>query len=52
MGKAIAGDITLCNVIGPFDPLEAGADCDVADIFLLRRFVAGEAATLGNECKP
>ena len=25
MGRAIAGNITLCNVIGPFDPLEGGA---------------------------
>jgi hypothetical protein len=28
------------------------SDCDVADITLLTRYIAGESATLGNVCKP
>ena len=52
MGKPTAGDITLCNVIGPFDPGEAGADCGVDDVFVLRHLAAGESVTAVNACKP
>ena len=52
VGKPLAGDISLCNVIGPFDPGEAGADCGVDDVFVLRRLAAGESVTAENACKP
>ncbi len=53
MGQAIAGEIRRCNVVGLFDPLEAGEDCDVADIYTLTRLVAGEnVLTDANACKP
>ena len=52
MGKTIAGDITFCNVIGPFDPQGGGADCTVADIFVLARVVAGNSVTSENTCNP
>jgi hypothetical protein len=52
MGKAIPGDITYCNVVGDYAPAGDGSDCDVADIALLTRFIAGEPVTLGNVCKP
>ena len=52
VGKPTAGDISLCNVIGPFDPGETGADCGVDDVFVLRRLVAGESVTAENACKP
>jgi hypothetical protein len=52
VGKPTAGDITLCNVIGPFDPGESGADCGVDDVFVLRRLAAGESVTAVNACKP
>jgi hypothetical protein len=52
VGKAIAGDIRFCNVIGPFDPLGGGADCTVVDIFVLARVVAGNSVTSENTCNP
>ncbi len=52
VGKPVAGDISLCNVIGPFDPGEAGADCGVDDVFVLRRLAAGESLAAVNACKP
>ena len=52
VGNPTAGDISLCNVIGPFDPGEAGADCAVDDVFVLRRLVAGQSVTAENACKP
>lgn len=52
VGNPIAGDISLCNVIGPFDPGEAGADCAVDDVFVLLRLVAGQSVTAENACKP
>ncbi len=52
VGKPTAGDISLCNVIGPFDPGESGADCGVDDVFVLRRLAAGESVTAVNACKP
>ena len=52
MGKAITGDITYCNVVGDYAPAGDGSDCDVADIYALSRYIAGETVTLGNVCKP
>jgi hypothetical protein len=52
MGKTITGDITYCNVVGDYAPAEDGSDCDVADIYALSRYIAGETVTLGNVCKP
>jgi hypothetical protein len=52
MGKAIAGDITRCNVVGDYAPAGDGSDCDVADITALSRYVGGKSVTLGNVCKP
>jgi len=52
VGKAITGDITYCNVVGDYAPEEDGSDCDVADIYALSRYIAGEPVTLGNVCKP
>jgi hypothetical protein len=37
-----------CNVIGPSDG--GASDCDVADIFILRRFVTGGPVTVQNAC--
>ncbi len=39
---------TRCNVIGPSDG--GVSDCDTADIFILRRFVAGSPVTVANAC--
>ena len=39
-----------CNVIGPRAGDASGSDCDVADIYVLRRAVAGEAVTIENAC--
>ncbi len=39
-----------CNVIGPRAGDASGSDCDVADIYSLRRAVAGEAAAIENAC--
>jgi hypothetical protein len=52
MGKAIAGDIKYCNVVGPYAPTGDGSDCDVRDIHALTRFIAGETVALGNVCRP
>lgn len=53
MGQAIAGVIRRCNVVGLFDPSEAGEDCDVVDIYTLTRLVAGaNVLTDANACKP
>lgn len=52
MGRTILGDITLCNVIGSFDPLEGGADCTVEDVFVLDRLAASLNVTAENACKP
>jgi hypothetical protein len=43
-----AFDATRCNVIGPSD---AGvSDCDIADIFILQRFLAGSPVTVETNC--
>jgi hypothetical protein len=52
VGNTIAGDITLCNVIGPYDPLQSGADCKVDDIFVLERMAASEPIAAVNGCAP
>jgi len=53
MGRTIPGDITLCNVVGFFDPLEGGADCTVVeDVFVLDRLAASFNVTAENACKP
>ena len=52
VGKTILGDITLCNVIGPFDPAEGGADCTVEDIFVLERLVRSLNVSAENGCAP
>jgi hypothetical protein len=38
-----------CNVIGPSDG--GASDCDVADIYVLQRVVAGKSATVENSCR-
>jgi hypothetical protein len=52
VGKAISGDITLCNVVGPVDPLQSGADCGVDDILVLDRLASALAVTAENVCSP
>ncbi len=49
MGQNPVGFVaTRCNVIGPSD---AGvSDCNVADIFVIERFLAGESVTVGDLC--
>ena len=39
---------TRCNVIGPSDG--GVSDCDIADIFILQRFLAGSPVTVANTC--
>ena len=41
-------DLARCNVVGPSDG--GASDCDVADIFVLRRFLAGSPVTVENAC--
>jgi len=48
----VDGDITLCNVVGSFDPLEGGADCTVEGVFVLDRLAASFNVTAENACKP
>ena len=52
MGKTIAGDVTLCNVLGPYDPSETGADGIVNDIFVLERLVNAVPTSASDTCKP
>ena len=41
-------DAARCNVIGPS---ESGvSDCDIADIFILQRFLTGSPVSIGNTC--
>jgi hypothetical protein len=40
---------TRCNVIGPNTSPPATA-CDIADIFVISRFVDGAPVTVGNDC--
>jgi hypothetical protein len=41
-------DLARCNVIGPSN--DDASDCDVADIFVLERVVAGKSATVEHDC--
>ena len=41
-------DATRCNVIGPSDG--GVSDCDIADIFVLQRFLAGSPVTVADAC--
>jgi hypothetical protein len=52
VNKAIAGDIAFCNVIGAYAPEGDGSDCDVADLFVLKRHANGLSVTVQNVCKP
>jgi hypothetical protein len=45
----VSYDLTRCYVIGPSDG--GVSDCDVADIFVLERVVAGRPATVENTCQ-
>jgi hypothetical protein len=49
MGKTVAADLTRCNVTGPSDG--GASDCDVADIYVLQRVVAGKSATVEKTCQ-
>ena len=40
--------LTRCNVIGPSDG--GVSDCDIADVFILQRFLAGSPVTVENTC--
>jgi hypothetical protein len=50
LGVPLGGpfDATRCNVIGASDG--GVSDCDIADIFVLQRFLAGSPVTVGNTC--
>jgi hypothetical protein len=50
LGTPLGGpfDPTHCNVIGPSDG--GVSDCDVADIFVLQRFLSGSPVTVSNVC--
>ena len=49
MGQAAAGFVKeRCNVIGPSDG--GMTDCNVADIFVIERFLAGETVSVGDLC--
>jgi hypothetical protein len=41
--------LTRCNVIG--EPDGGVTDCNVADAYVLDRFVAGRPVTVGNTCQ-
>ena len=49
MGITVTADLTRCNVTGPSDG--GVTDCDVADIFVLQRVVAGRPVTVENTCQ-
>ncbi|MCH7645066.1 MAG: hypothetical protein IH974_09550 [Myxococcales bacterium] len=40
--------LSRCNVIGPSDG--GVSDCDIADVFILQRFLAGSPVTVENTC--
>jgi hypothetical protein len=50
LGIALGGpfDATRCNVIGASDG--GVSDCDIADIFILQRFLAGSPVTVADAC--
>jgi hypothetical protein len=51
VGATLSGPFAAerCNVIGPSDG--GASDCDVADIYVLQRFLAGKSATVENTCQ-
>jgi YVTN family beta-propeller protein len=51
VGATLSGPFVVerCNVIGPSDG--GASDCDVADIYVLQRFLAGESVTVENGCR-
>jgi DNA-binding beta-propeller fold protein YncE len=51
VGAMLSGPFVAerCNVIGPSDG--GASDCDVADIYVLQRVVAGKSATVENSCQ-
>jgi hypothetical protein len=60
VGATIAGtcDLTRCNVIGPADGgvssdcnVVASSDCNVADVYVLKRVAAALPVTLENSCQ-
>jgi hypothetical protein len=48
MGGAAVTNPDRCNVIGASDG--GNSDCDIADIFVLQRFVAGSPVTVADSC--
>ena len=42
-------DATRCNVIGPSDG--GASDCDLADAFVLDRYLGGGTVTVGDLCE-
>jgi len=46
-GGAFFGE--RCNVIGPSDPAP-GYGCDVADVFVISRFLEGAPTSVGTDC--
>lgn len=54
VGASLVGeptfDITRCNVVGPSD--QGVSDCDVRDLYVLDRFLAGAPVTVENVCFP
>ena len=50
LGVPLGGtfDATRCNVIGPSDG--GVSDCDIADIFILQRFLTGSPVSVENTC--
>jgi hypothetical protein len=50
VGATTAAILTRCNVIGPSDDVGGETDCDVADAYVLDRFVGGQPVTVENTC--
>ena len=50
LGVPLGGtfDETRCNVIGPSDG--GVSDCDIADIFILQRFLNGNPVSIEDAC--
>jgi YVTN family beta-propeller protein len=52
VGATLSGNVFIperCNVIGPSDG--GASDCDVADIYVLERLLAGGSAKVENSCQ-
>jgi hypothetical protein len=48
MGGSAVANPNRCNVIGPSDG--GVSDCNIADVFVLQRFLAGSPVTVANTC--